>query len=792
MSASPFIKARSRMVAPSVVVDPDTLAITSITVGGRTWQCADTPCFQVRTWASPADTFSFTTLAGDSFTGDVDVDDDGVTTITASRSYGGGTISFVGTITPDQENQKISFSCTMTSTMTTVAVAVVEFPRFAPIPRNSPSDIYAFFPHGEGYVRRSPHLATDEIALSMPNSMQCFSLYDGVVGSQLYLERRYIDDDIRPFAALFVEGGESGDADATTVSFGHLPKDGRTSGNDYDQSDWYTLTLESVEIAGDKRTGFVDASNKYAEWALEMAGTTPRRPWVPDDKWYEADSSVYSTRIANARIWTRIDDVAVSNNTTTPDYSYIRTELQRTKANLGAATNTILMAPGSWHRNRFDYELPAHTPQRGTTSFDTHISNIHTDNEYVVAYVCPEAWLSTLNVSGYVISAYTDYNGDPVGDLRTGMLKKADGTTLLTVPAPDGASASLDYSYWTAWDGYAASGYTFTATSTTTTLVDADLVKKYVDDATGIDALYVDIIGGSSTFLKQNFDTSSPFGGGNHGRYVTGKQVTWTFINQVGKVISADLGFLTEIPDENLMRGIEASSFYDIAQPSGYNYGTSCAAFRRVYGDYHRAYSFSPQIVDNSFDLANPYLQNCFVNWLRTGMISFIEDMSPAATNMFGSTTDYLDPLTDLGGFAYGMRSMYALLAYAEDYIVKGKLLRPTSRSFELDAIDADTDLSSYSQDTILVNEDEEKCPHAVYKHYTDETWAIIAMNQFPTEAAFRIAFDSRDYDMPSGTKNLYRTVAGVRTLLTTFKHKIDYATTVPLATMGMFEIVPA
>lgn len=791
MSASPFIKARSRMVAPSVVVDADTYAISSVTVGGRTWECAETPCFQIRTWTSPSEMFDFTTLDSGDFDVDVDVDSDGVTTITGTKTHGGGVITFVGAITPDTENQKLSFSCTVTSTMTTVAVAIVEFPRFAPIPRNSPSDIYAFFPTGEGYVRRSPHLATTEIAMSMPAAMQFFSLYDGVTGSQLYLERRYVDDDIRPFAALFLEGGESGDADSTTISFGHIPKDGRTAGADYDQSDWYTLTLEAVEAKGDKRTAFIDACEKYSEWALEMAGDVPRRPWVPDDKWFDASSDVYSTRVAGARVWTRIDDIAVSNNTTTPDYSYIRTELQRTKGNLGAASNTILMAPGLWHRNRFDYDLPSHTPQRGATSFNTHISNIHTDSEYVVAYVNPELWIDDLNVSGYIISAYTDYLGDAVGDIRTGMLKEIDGTTLLTTVGVDGDWATLDYSYWTAWDGYSASGYTFTATSTTTTLVDADLIKKYVDDAAGVDALYVDIIGGSSTFIRQNFNTSGPFGGGNHGRYVTGKQITWTFINQVGKAISADLGFITEQPDENLLRGMEASNFYDIAL-SGYNYGTSCAAFRRVYGDYHRAYSFSPQIVDNSFDLANPYLQNCFVNWLRTGMISFIEDLSPAATNMFSSTTDYTDPLTDLGGFAFGARAMYSLLTYAEDYIVKGKLLRPTRISFELDAIDADTDLSSFSQDNILVVADDEKCPHAVFKHKTDETWAIIAMNQFASAADFRIVFDSRDYGMPAGTKNLYRTVAGVRTLLTTFKHRIDYSTTVPLATMGMFEIVPA
>ena len=777
------------MVAPSVTVDPDTLSITSITVGGRTWECAETPCFQVRVWSSPSDTFTFTTLAGSTFDVDVSTDTDGVVTISGSRSYSGGTLTFSGTITPDTSNQKLSFTCSMTSTATGAAVAVLEFPRFAPIPRNSPADIYAFFPDGEGYVKRSPHTLTTETFISMPSSLQCFSLYDGVVGSQLYLERRYIDDDIRPFAAVFVQGGEADDSDSTTVSFGHLPKDGRTYGADYDQADWYTLTLESVEIVGDKRTGFMDACKKYAEWALEMDGNTPVRPWVPDDKWFDADSTVYSTKVANARIFTRTDDIAAV--TATPDYSYYNTEVTRLVANIGAASSTVIHAPGFWHRNEFDKELPSHTPQRGTTAFNTHITNIHSQNQYVCAYVIPEAWKSDLAVSGYSISAFVDHIGDLIGDVRTGMLKKPDGTTLLTDVGVDGDYAHLDFSYWTAWDGYAASGYTFTATNTTSTLVTAELVKKYSDDAVNVDLFYVDTTGNSSNFLRQNFATSSPFGGGNHGRYVVGKQVSWTFVNQVGKLLTPNIGFLTEQPDENLMRGIEASNFYDFAFGGGL-LGTSCAAFRRVYGDYHRAYSYSPQIVAQTFDLANPYLQNTFVNWLRTGMISFIEDLSPAATNMFDATTDWTNPLVKLGGYAYAMRAMYALLAYAEDYIVKGKLLRPTSLSFELDAIDADTDLSSYSQDNILVDSDIGKCPHAVYKHKSEESWAIIGLNQFSSESDFRIAIESRDYDMPAGTKNLYRTVSGVRTLLTTFKHRIDYTTTIPLGTVAMFEIVPA
>lgn len=786
-------RAASRPVAPSVAMSSDGRSAASITVGGRTWGCSDTSIFRLQIWTTGMALHATTTLSPADFAVTTTTDADGVVTITATKSHLSGVITFVGTITPDSDAQIIRTSCRITNTAQ-CAVAIVEFPRLAIKPQSQPDNTYTFWGFGEGTVRRSQYLDALYVYPIAPG-MNCLGIYDSTTRGQLYMERRFVDETVMPYMVVQAEGQEADDETAT-YDIAHIPQHGRTYQNSYDQSDWYTWEISAIQGVGDGRSGFQETCDRYAEYALESDASGFKRRWVPADRWWE--STEFSSRVSGARVWTRTGDTTagVSGGTTTPDYTFYGTEFTRLKANIGAASNTILQGPQFWHANQFDRTLPSHTPQRGSPAFTNYIGTIHAAGGYTVPYVIPSNWLSTSLAGTYNISSYLSVLGAPnYGDMRTGMIQDTTGAPVV-VPGTEN-NYQFDFSFWSALIDESASGYTFGSNGATTSSIIGDLMLRYSVDMSNLtDVFYVDVGGGLDGYLYQNFGPTAPFGGGNHGKGTYGKIKVWQFVRGTAKFLFTNaLGLITETFEEACLIPFEAVNMYDTFDTSLAG-GCSCAAARRIYGDYQRFYSFSPQVTSQDIANANAYIQACVTNWFRTGMISFIADTSPAKTVVFDGNTDYTTPLVKLGAFALAMRVMYASLTYTEPYVVKGKLLRPMTTSFELDALDNRENLYDYTSVSIIENQNTSQLPHGVYKHYQNETWGIVCFNHLVASGPFRIVLEARDYGMPPGEKILYQTSVstGVRTELTRFRHAVDYTASVPTggsAVVGLFEIVP-
>lgn len=816
MTIPMFARVKRLRAMPAVEIDTDTNSFTSITVGGRTWTCAETGCFLVRTWATGA---GDTTLVDHSATGfTLTVTTTGsTTTVIGTKAVTNGTLTVTLTATGSATDQSIAWTAKVTNTSTTLAVDGIEWPRFAIEPRNAPEDVYALWPIWDGYVRRTPSRRTTEVIASTPAAQGWWGLMDASVRSTLYIERRFVSETTFPFIDWRVTGGE---ASTNSVTFGayHMGIGNRTPGNTLAlTTGMYTLKSYSVDTIGDARSGWQDCIDKYAEYALEPAGNSTARYWVRGSKWW--DAADVSTKAKSARVFTRTGDTTsgVVTGTTTPDYSFMQTEVTRLKGNLGSDGTDIIQIANLWHGNIFDKNLPAHVPQRGTTSFNSHITATHVLGVNVGAYLNVMYWDTALtsgvfNLTDFDGSAYAIVFNAKFGDLRTGMCRSPGGTTVRTsqlTPADWGGDPLLKRNVCS-WDysRYVGAGYDFGTVGVgyvdTPMATMLDVLMAIYYDPTGVsgavgpaaDFWYFDQVAGTTGSGFMDWGTSSPFGGGNHGKYVYGKIHDWLVVeSDAGTGLPPGSGSMSEAADEAMVGCFDFVGVADLDYET-FGFGAFSGMFRRLYGDYQRTFSFAPQIVDPADTNALYNGQFSYFLWLRTGMINYILDSTPAKTKTFTDTTDYTHVIPPSGSYPYAffallLRTIYAARTYTDPYVVKGKLLRPTTLSHELDLIDSGYDLTTYLSGNALIDDNNAKMGHCVYKHYNQEKWGIVTTNYLTSPSGpFRMVLESRDYGMPAGEKVLSKNnLDGTTTEVARFRHALDVTVTINSATVGLYEI---
>lgn len=702
--------------APAVSMATDGtvgLYVSQASMAGVAWHGLPTPALQVTTW-NPATRVSTLWTSG---------------TLGLVQIPNGVRGTIPGGITVDAtwvaDGDAIDWSVVVTNTGS-LAVFSADWPR---IRIQAPSSsTYLAIPIWAGFVKASPAADTRDNYFSAPAMLGFMGYYDGMSGLQFYAEKR---DDTGYLADFHFQGdGAAG----TTISIRHFCGANKTAGNSWTQP--YTVRTKTIRGKGDGRSGYVDAAAEYRSWALAKdEHGAYLRPWVPAGRWWERTD--YSSRVANAKLFiAHQDGAAGAPSSNPPSWSTYLTDLQRTKAFLGAAGGDILNVIYLWHGNVFDVNVPAHTPSRA--GYAAHLANVVAEGAHPIPYVNIAYWDLDLTSGTYNAANYSAF-----GDVRAYLVK--DDTQ--AVQHDGNGLAVLDPSFGVV------------------SAVWLDLLTKYyVDAPTAPHGWYFDQLGGTTTSLTFNYSNGLAANKGNNGQWASGKRACINGVMGASKIADPAAVSITEQMEEATL-GVEACLATQNIDPTTFGLGCQAGIGAMVYGQFQRRLDFSVQFGDptnpsQAFALA----QQVIGHWLDGGILGYHN----GAVGMTVPSLNNADPTQAALYYTFlVMKSLFDAHARALPAF-KGIQQRPLRGSWQYQALDSGQSLAAYLQGVQLTY------PSSVWKTDDGKLWVVVVNHN--TSDPLRLRFRVADYDIDETTPRiLYRDVGAGAQPVGTYLAEVDY-----------------
>lgn len=673
-------------------------SIASMSLSGRTWSFGRTDLVRFRTWNTitrtlttwtPADCTTFVADAG-GFT----------------ATILGGTVTITGSL--GTEGEDFAPTLAVTNAHSSVAVYSIQYPRLLVQPPSGvAANAYLTIPIWAGFVKREPSLDTTDRYVSAPSCLGFFSYFDKVAAASLYMEKR--DDD-----GYVIDWHYQGDPSTgeTLLYVEHFCGPNKTAGNDWTQP--YEMRIAGLTTKGDGRSAYIDAAQRYAQWALETdGGGAYVRPWVPSAYWWLR--SDYSTRVRDAKLFIAHQDgvaiAATGPTPTPPSWSGYRTDLQRTKSFIGSPGSDILNVIYAWHGNVFDVDVPALTPSR--SGYAAHLANVVTDGAVPIPYVNVAYWDLDLTSGTYNVT-----NFSPFGDVRAYLCKDDDQS----IRQDAGHAAIVDPSF-----------------AITPTVWLALVSLYYAEAVTAPRGYYFDQIGGTQTSLAFNY-SSALASTGNSGAWATGKRTGMNSLMTVAKSLDPQACAITEQFEEAVL-GLEATlSCQNVDITTGL--GAMCGATFAVYGQFIRHLDFTVQIADpSSPGGALGYAQQVIAHWLGGGLLGYhngsVGSFAPALSTGYPSTDSAL-------WYTFVViKALYDAASRVQEPF-RGREQRPLSNSWQYRAIDDRNSLAAY------VSGNQISFPSSVWKTDDGKLW-IIVVNHLATTDPFTLSLRCSDYGLPDG-----------------------------------------
>lgn len=683
---------------------------SSLSLGGTLWNCMPTAVLRFATW----------------HTGTRTLTEWDPTTFSSLETLPNGVMATIPngitvTATYATDGDALTWSIVVQNSGS-LAVNWVEWPRLRIV---APSDsTYLTIPIWSGFVKKAPHLDATDRLLSSPSMLGFMGLYDATSKRQLYVEKR---DDVGYIADFHFQGDGS---QSTTIAVRHFCGPNKTAGNDWTQP--YEIRTKTLTTKGDGRSGYVDAAMEYRSWALAQSSGTYLRPWVPAEKWW--NRSDYSSRVANAKLFIAHQDGLVGDTTNPPSWSTYLTDLQRTKAFLGASGSDILNVIYQWHGNVFDVNTPAHTPSR--SGWASHIASVVAEGAHPLPYVNIPYWDLDLTSGVYNVTNFSTF-----GDVRA-YLSKDD---LQAVQFDGGNVAVLDPSF------------------AIVPAIWVDLLGRYyVDAPTAPRGFYFDQIGGTTSSLTFNY-SNALVSNGNSGAWSTGKRTGVVDLMTAAKFLNADACGITEQLDEATL-SMEATL---AAQNTNFAFGlgTMCGTGGIVYGQFQRRIDLTVQISDPTAPgQALAYAQQIIAHWLDGGILGYhngaVGMAVPALNNADASQAAlYYTFIVMKTLFEAHARALPAF---------KGVQQRPLLGSWQYLAIDHEVSLAEYVSGTQLTH------PTSVWQTDDGALWVVLVNHN--TTDPYRLRFRVDDYGLAEGTSRiLHRDTGSGFAAVGTFTSEVDY-----------------
>lgn len=641
-----------------------------------------------------------------------------------------------------------------------LSVYDIEWPRMrVSAPSGNRENAYLAIPIWSGFVIQDPAADTTEEPVSMPSCLGFHHYYDRASKHGLYIEKQ--DD-----GGYGMDVVRQGQADGSLLLFcRHFPGEITKAGNDWTQP--YTLSIETLQTKGDGRSGYVDAAQKHAQWALAKSGSAYLRPWLEGirttrGRWFDGLPG-YSARVSACKFWVMYQDANAFGGSA-PNWTNQTTDLTRIHDFIGLDYTKVLAGTYHWHTSLFDTTAPVKLPAR--TGYSAWVAAVQALGAHVFPYTLLPYWDQT-NGAPYQITSYTVF-GFPT-DLRVAMFQNPDGTLQLgsIVEAPTANIGGFD------------------PVSALTSSVWAQLLSEYLSVG-AVHGFYCDQLTGTS---YSNFNHSPSLNpNGNRGGKVMDKWNRIKELTDVAKFLDSGAFTIGEQFEEAALGGMEATL---ANQNNGGAFGLCVQAnvVPMVYGQWYRRLDLTVQVTDPSNgSMALPLANQVIGHWLGGGLLGYHNGKTPG---VIAPSLNTPGPSTDSALVYTMIVAKYLHDAHARCIdAFKGLEQRPLPGSWQLRAIEeasgSDTGLAGWLQSADL------SMPKSVWKTDDGALWIIRVNHNHPGGVDDLLEFDVVDYGLDETvSRTLYRDIGAGLVSVGTYAARVSYAEAAPVTTgVTVFKLI--
>lgn len=656
----------------------------------------------------------------------------------------------------------------------------VEWPRFKFTPFGSLSNHYVVNPFTTGFVLKG---TAGKIAFAgMPDEMQFAASFDSTDGTTVLFRFDDLQAHVKSWYCT---------VDSSSIT--HLIRhhcDRRFQANYQWKRDNYTLHVEVYKPS--VRSGYHAPYKAAEKYRTAMLALNP--PWLRYGNW--STSPVVSS-----------DAKAMDGHFTFggSDFSRAATAYSRIQTHVGFVKPFLTCY--QW-RNLASggYDPDPSSPASGFTSM---VTTLQAASWGVLIYMMMKNWSRRIT-STYNLSNYSSALDSTIpSNLTPYLYKDKTGAVRDTVytAAADGFQsgetyAHVDYYHSTVWPKV----YADVARRTMATLTPKPNGCYFDANGSFVSAEYGQNIAGTDDSDFQD-DPDNP--SWTHKANYEGRDLAMTRLRSAFRESQSNFTLCSEWPQEHelpLLDFIFNNTLYS-------QIGVWSALFHCVYGDYTRFSAYTdPQIVVNDISQNLMACQITTVSWLRSGVVTFND-----ATQGYAANPSELvaSPITGSQLYYYfeWMRLLRVAFGYYKDYF-KGRLVAPVVDTWLSTAYQSETASSSGWQVYVSTASPTLTCFSETWQKSNGDLGILVAdcyltlaaalvgtmlpsavisalYQTLPTQT-ITISVDTTIDGLNSGTKSLYKTVDGTRTLLGTFVGSISVTVTIDHWTVTCFEVVHA